>query len=123
MKTLYFNTNHFVRREGNVIDFTEYRNRLQQAKAVPAAVGNEVSYQWETDDSVWHSPETAPKAVRAHKAPQPAPLGKLLRRSVAEKLRSLLHTFRHYSLADKLEVAAAAATLGLVLTIWLQFLL
>lgn len=114
MKTLYFKTNHFVRRDGNVIDFTEYRNRVQNAKAVPAAVGDEVSYQWETDDSVWHSAEPAPKAVRA---------SRVQRSSVVDKIHAIIEKFLHYSLADKLEIAAAAATLGLVLTIWLQFLL
>lgn len=114
MKTLYFKTNHFVHRDGNVIDFTEYRNRMQHAKAVPAAVGDEVSYQWETDDSVWHSKESAPKAVRAKRVQHS---------SVADKLPALVEKFRQYPLADKLEIAAAAATLGLVLTIWLQFFL
>ena len=47
MKTLYFKTNQYVRREGNVIDFTEYRSRLQRSAAAPAAVGDDVSYHWE----------------------------------------------------------------------------
>lgn len=114
MKTLYFKTNHFVHRDGNVIDFTEYRNRLQNAKAVPAAVGDEVSYQWQTDDSVWNSAEPAPKAVRG---------SRVQRNSAVDKLHLMVDQFRRCSLADKLEIAAAAATLGLVLTIWLQFLL
>lgn len=114
MKTLYFNTDHFVHRDGNVIDFTEYRNRLQNAKAVPAAVGDEVSYQWQTDDSVWNSVEPAPKAVRS---------SHVQRSSAVDKLHLMIGKFRRRSLADKLEIAAAAATLGLVLTIWLQFLL
>lgn len=114
MKTHYFKTDHFVRRDGNVIDFTEYRNRMQRAKAVPAAVGDPVSYQWETDDSVWHGTEPQTKVVRSKKEQ---------RSSWADKLLTLVETFRGYSLADKLEITAAAATLGLVLTIWVQFLL
>ena len=32
MQTIYFTTNSFVRREGNVIDLTDYRRRLEQDK-------------------------------------------------------------------------------------------
>ena len=101
MKTLYFKTNQYVRREGNVIDFTEYRSRLQRSAAAPAAVGDDVSYHWETDESIWHYEE--PK-----EQPRPA-----RHRRVRIRL----------SLPDLLELGTAGATLALVVTVWLQFLL
>lgn len=100
MKTLYFKTNQYVRRQGNVIDFTEYRDRLQRSAAAPAAVGDNVSYHWEVDESIWHYEE--PK-----KQPRPA------RR---RKFRLNL------SLADLVELCTAGATLALVITVWIQFL-
>lgn len=104
MKTLYFHTNQYVRRQGNIIDFTEYRNRLQRsavaANAAPAAVGDPVSYHWEVDESVWHEEE-----------PKPQP-----RRQRRSRLRLEL------SLADVLELCITAATLGLVITVWVMFL-
>lgn len=99
MKTLYFKTNSFVRRDGNVIDFTEYRSRIQRPATVPAAVGDEVSFHWEVDDSVWHAEEEY----------FPAPSRRRRR--------------RRFCLADILEVCAAAGTLGLVITVWVQFLI
>lgn len=99
MKTLYFKTNSYVRRDGNVIDFTEYRSRVQRPATVPAAVGEEVSFHWEVDDSVWHAEETTTAA---------APIRR--------------HRRRRYCLADVLEVCAAAGTLALVITVWMQFL-
>ena len=101
MKTLYFKTNQYVRREGNVIDFTEYRSRLQRSAAAPAAVGDDVSYHWDTDESIWHYEE--PK--------------KQVRPARRRKLRFNL------SLPDVLELCTAGATLALVITVWLQFLL
>lgn len=101
MKTLYFETNQYVRREGNVIDFTEYRNRLQRSAATPAAVGDDVSYHWEVDESIWHDEEPR-KQVRPAR-----------RRRIRFNL----------SLPDVLELCTAGATLALVITVWLQFLL
>lgn len=101
MKTLYFKTNQYVRREGNVIDFTEYRSRLQRTAAAPAAVGDDVSYHWETDESIWHYEEPK-KQVRPAR-----------RRRARFRL----------SLPDLLELCTAGATLALVITVWLQFLL
>lgn len=100
MKTLYFQTNQYVRREGNVIDFTEYRSRLQRSAAAPAAVGDDVSYHWETDESIWHYEEPKPQP----RAPR--------RRRIRLNL----------SLADVLELCTAGATLALVITVWIQFL-
>ena len=104
MKTLYFHTNQYVRRQGNVIDFTEYRNRLQRsavaANAAPAAVGDPVSYHWEVDESVWHEEELKPQPRRQRRG------------------RSRLEL----SLADVLELCITAATLGLVITVWVMFL-
>lgn len=100
MKTLYYTTNQFVRREGNVIDFTEYRNRMQRAAVTQPAVGDDVSFHWETDDSVWHYEE------KKKPAPQTRPT----------------EPKRQYSLADVLEICAAGGTLALVITVWLQFL-
>lgn len=103
MKTLYFKTNRYVRREGNVIDFTEYRSRLQRA-ASTQAVGDSVSFHWETDDSVWHCDE----AEEERRSPTVPAHGRVRRR---------------YALADLLELCAAAGTLLLVVTVWIQFLL
>lgn len=33
METIYFTTSNFIRHEGNVVDFTEYRRKLAQATA------------------------------------------------------------------------------------------
>ena len=110
MKTLYFHTNQYVRRQGNVIDFTEYRNRLQRsavaANAAPAAVGDPVSYHWEVDEFL-----PLPPLVAAHheKGHQP-------RRQRRGRSRLEL------SLADVLELCITAATLGLVITVWVMFL-
>ncbi len=104
MKTLYFQTDQYVRRQGNVIDFTEYRDRLQRsaaANSAGAAVDDPVSYHWEVDESVWHDVE-----------PEPRP-----RRHRRSRLRLEL------SLADLLELCVSAATLGLVITVWLTFLI
>lgn len=100
MKTMYYKTNSFVRREGNVIDFTEYRSRVQRQvpATVPAAVGDDCSFHWEVDDSVWHYEE--PRPVR----------------------RARRHTRSRFGLADLLEIAAAGGTLALVITVWAQFL-
>lgn len=110
MKTLYFHTNQYVRREGNVIDFTEYRERLQRsaatANAAPAAVGDPVSYHWEIDESIWHDAE--PKA-QPRRSPR--------RGKLRDRLRLEL------SLPDVLELCCTAATLGLVITVWVLFLL
>ena len=57
MKTLYFETNQYVRRQGNVIDLNEYRERMQRAEHARNAVGDDVTYHWETDESVWHYEE------------------------------------------------------------------
>ena len=100
MKTLYFKTNQYVRWEGNVIDFTEYRSRMQRPATVPAAVGDEVSFHWEVDDSVWNCPDDYVPTARPRRRARP-----------------------RISLADVLEVCAAAGTLALVVTVWVQFLL
>ena len=41
MKTLYFETNQYVRRQGNVIDLNEYRERMQRAEHARNAVGDD----------------------------------------------------------------------------------
>lgn len=38
METIYFTTSNFIRHEGNVVDFTEYRRKLAQATTPKAAV-------------------------------------------------------------------------------------
>lgn len=39
METIYFTTSNFIRHEGNVVDFTEYRRKLAMAAApTPAAI-------------------------------------------------------------------------------------
>ena len=43
MKTLYFETNQYVRRQGNVIDLNEYRERMQRAEHARNAVGDDVT--------------------------------------------------------------------------------
>lgn len=101
MKTLYFKTNNFVRRDGNVIDFTEYRSRMQRPATVPAAVGDDVTFQWEVDDSVWNSEEV----------------------SIIHTNRPRRTTRSRLSLADLLEICAAGGTLALVITVWVQFLI
>lgn len=103
MKTLYFKTNSFVRREGNVIDFTEYRTRMQRPATVPAAVGDDVTFQWEVDDSVWNSEEISIPRIRR------------------PRRRDRQHL--SISLANLLELCAAAGTLALVVTVWVQFLI
>ena len=36
MQTIYYTTNSFIRREGNVIDFSDYRRRMEQANICKA---------------------------------------------------------------------------------------
>lgn len=109
MKTLYFKTNQYVRRQGNVIDLNEYRARM--ASTARPAVGDDVTYHWETDESVWHYEERSRKKApaKSRKAPNRSASHKQEKRSARK-------------LADQLELCAAVALLGLVLTIWLQFL-
>lgn len=38
METIYFTTSNFIRHEGNVVDFTEYRRKLAVATATVAPV-------------------------------------------------------------------------------------
>lgn len=101
MKTTYFTTDKFVRREGNVIDFTEYRNRMQRPATVPAAVGDDVSFHWEVDESVWNSEEI----------------------TITHTDRPRRNHRRRLCLADILEACAAGGTLALIITVWVQFLI
>lgn len=107
MKTLYFETNQYVRRNGNIIDLNEYRDRMQRA-ARPAA-GDEVTYHWETDESVWHYEEHKRKPAKSRQTVSRSAPRRKEQRSVRR-------------LTDRLELCAAIAMLGLVLTVWLQFL-
>ena len=123
MKTLYFETNQYVRRQGNVIDLNEYRERMQRAAAPKNAVGDDVTYQWQTDESVWHYEErrSIPSRKKAHPAAKAKATGAKRLAPAAVSRRRAERTER--SLADWIELCAAAATLGLVITVWLQFLL
>lgn len=122
MKTLYFETNQYVRRQGNVIDLNEYRERMQRAAAPKNAVGDDVTYQWQTDESVWHYEERrAPQRTKARPAAKAKSAGAKRLASTAVSHRRAERLER--SLADWVELCAAVATLGLVITVWLQFLL
>ena len=120
MKTLYFETNQYVRRQGNVIDLNEYRERMQRAERAQNAVGDDVTYHWETDESVWHYEERRRAPAKPKASVKAGTRARRLAPSTAQH-RRVEHTER--SLADWLELCAAVATLGLVLTVWLQFLL
>ena len=112
MKTLYFETNQYVRRQGNVIDLNEYRERMQRAE--------HARYHWETDESVWHYEERR----RAPAKPKANAKTKTRARRLAHGAAQRRRVGRaERSLADWVELCAALATLGLVLTVWLQFLL
>ena len=63
-------------------------------------MGDPVSYHWEVDESVWHEEEPKPQPRRQRRG------------------RSRLEL----SLADVLELCITAATLGLVITVWVMFL-
>lgn len=108
MKTVIYQTNHFVRREGNVIDLCEYRARMEREEqsrlqARARAVGEDTAgFQWQVDESVWHD-----------EAPEEPQSGM----ETAQKPR------RRHTLADLLEVCASGAALLLALTIWIQLLL
>ena len=111
MKTLYFETNQYVRRQGNVIDLNEYRERMQRAEHARNAVGDDVTYHWEERRRAPAKPKANAKTkTRARRLAH----GAAQRRRVGRAERSL---------ADWVELCAALATLGLVLTVWLQFLL
>lgn len=43
MQVKYMTTNHYVRRNGNVIDFCEYRDRMQRVYAAEAAAGDSMT--------------------------------------------------------------------------------
>ncbi len=102
MKTIYFETDQFVRRKGNVIDLNEYRERMQRRSSAPA-VGEPVGFQWQVDDSVWDAEEEEEET------------------EVARPVRR--HRRRRLSLADLLEACASGGALVLVITVWIQFLL
>jgi hypothetical protein len=100
MKTVCYQTESTARRKNNVIDFCAYRERMLRTRA--AAVGDELSFHWEIDESVWHSGETSPKPVRSAVAKE-APKSK----KTPERM-------------DKLCVLASLAIVGAV---WLFMLL
>ena len=120
MKTLYFETNQYVRRQGNVIDLNEYRERMQRAEHARNAVGDDVTYHWETDESVWHYEERRRVPAKPKANAKTKTRARRLAHGAAQR-RRVGRTER--SLADWVELCAALATLGLVLTVWLQFLL
>lgn len=120
MKTLYFETNQYVRRQGNVIDLNEYRERMQRTEHARNAVGDDVTYHWETDESVWHYEERRRTPAKPKANAKTKTRARRLAHGAAQR-RRVERTER--SLADWVELCAALATLGLVLTVWLQFLL
>lgn len=102
MKTVYYTTDRFVRREGNVIDLCEYRERMQRAQTNlrPSAVG---------ETGTWEEPAVPTPVFVPHPAAQ--------RREAPTPKR------RRFCLADLLELCASAGALVLVATVWVQFLL
>lgn len=62
----------FPRRRNNVIDFCAYRDRILGKQA--AAAGNELTFHWEIDESVWTggTPRSRKRAVS--KAPRSRPV-------------------------------------------------
>lgn len=123
MKTLYFETNQYVRRQGNVIDLNEYRERMQRAAAPKNAVGDDVTYHWETDESVWHEDARRSGKPRAKARPAAKTKAAGAKRLAADTATHRREARAERSLADWIELCAAGATLGLVITVWIQFLL
>ena len=103
MKTVYFTTDRFVRREGNVIDLNEYRERMQRAAEEPCAVNGSMP-RWVHDAPEWLS-EVTPLRAESD------------RRAEAKRRRP------SFQFGDLLEMAASAGALVLVATVWLQFLM
>lgn len=56
----------FPRRRNNVIDFCAYRDRILGKQA--AAAGNELTFHWEIDESVWTGGTPRQRKVPANKA-------------------------------------------------------
>ena len=82
MKTVCCKTEPSVRRRDNVVDFCAYRERMMRTRA--AAAGDELTFHWEVDESVWHGAEprrvvqsrpaakktVGKKSARAKKSPE-----------------------------------------------------
>ena len=67
MKTVCCKTEPSVRRRDNVIDFCAYREQMMRTRA--AAVGDELSFHWEVDESVWRGAEPR-RAAQKRPAPK-----------------------------------------------------
>jgi hypothetical protein len=58
MNTYHFESDPYVRREGNVINFSGYRQRLTHSTAVPVPDPDfDVSYHWDVEGTVWQEEE------------------------------------------------------------------
>ena len=87
MKTVCCKTESSVRRRDNVIDFCAYRERMMRTRA--AAVGDELSFHWEVDESVWRGAEPrrrAPQTRPAAKKPASRKTGKGKAKKSPERL-------------------------------------
>lgn len=96
MQTKYITTNSYVRRRGNVIDFCEYRSRMQGSRAEEIAAGDSVGL---------------PRAYAEKRAEEWAPV------RCAKPPRH-----RHFGLADLLEICASVGVLAAGVHVWVQFL-
>lgn len=96
MQMKYVTTNSYVRREGNVIDFCEYRERMQGTCAVKAVAGDSVALPRPREEAAWE--ESAPI------------------RYVKPSRR------KHFGLGDLLEICASVGVLAMGLLVWAQFL-
>ena len=96
MQTKYITTNSYVQREGNIIDFCEYRSRMQGIHADGLAAGDSVGLTRGYTEEV--TEERAP--VRYVKPPRR----------------------KHFGLADVLEICASVGVLAAGVHVWAQFL-
>lgn len=96
MQVKYMTTNHYVRREGNVIDFCEYRDRMQRVCAAEAVAGDSVTLARPQEEETWEE-AFPPRYVKPRRR-------------------------KHFGVSDFLEICASAGVLAMGLLVWVQFL-
>lgn len=74
MKTVCCKTEPSVRRRDNIVDFCAYRERMMRTRA--AAAGDELTFHWEVDESVWRGAEPRRRAQPVRRTSQNHPAAK-----------------------------------------------
>ncbi len=96
----------FPHRRNNVIDFCAYRDRILGRQA--AAAGNELTFHWEIDESVWTGGTPRRQRKPVAKTPQPRPI-----RAKQGKKKS----------SEQMDRLCLLSSLAIVSVVWLLILL